>query len=101
MTKLDELATFSNSAHDDLVDSTTQALNHLRTRFSGAGPVRLREQALGQAEPCPASVGRAAAVRAPRAARFSDLPGLRRSANRRSRLVPSLRLSPPPLPLTS
>jgi predicted phage terminase large subunit-like protein len=34
---LDELAAFPTGAHDDAVDSTTQALNHLRLNSGGAG----------------------------------------------------------------
>ncbi len=48
MTKLDELATFPNGAHDDQVDSTTLALNDLRTRGREPGLIgyyrRLLEQ---------------------------------------------------------
>jgi predicted phage terminase large subunit-like protein len=34
---LDELAAFPNAAHDDQVDSVTQALNYLRLNSGGAG----------------------------------------------------------------
>jgi predicted phage terminase large subunit-like protein len=41
-TYLDELLAFPNSAKDDQVDSTSQALDHLQTRFSA--PLRYRPE---------------------------------------------------------
>jgi hypothetical protein len=46
MTKLDELATFSNCAPDDAVDSGTLALNGLRTRGREPGIIGYYRQLL-------------------------------------------------------
>jgi hypothetical protein len=48
MTKLDELATFSNSAPDDAVDSGTLALNGLRTRGREPGLIAYYRRVLEQ-----------------------------------------------------